>query len=306
MVPTWLQALVLGLVQGLTEFFPVSSSGHLVVVPALLGWPHPDLAFDVALHMGTAGAVVVYFRADLAAMARALAGRGGDPRSRFHRRLAVALVVSSVPVAVIGLTLKSTFERAFAAPAVASGFLFVTAGLLVAGERVRSARVRSAARIDAGAQRPARMSPGEPASQGVPMGADPADPTGRRLDELTLSRALVVGVAQALALFPGVSRSGATISAGVVAGLTREAATRFSFLLALPALVGAGVLSLPGLARPGMYGGLDLAVGVSAAFVAGYVAIHYLLRLVARARLTGFAVYCVAAGVIGLLGLLQG
>ncbi|MBW3602233.1 MAG: undecaprenyl-diphosphate phosphatase [Actinobacteria bacterium] len=306
MIPTWLQALVLGVIQGLTEFFPVSSSGHLVIVPALLGWPHPDLAFDVALHMGTAGAVVVYFRADLAAMARALVARGGGPPARFHRRLTVAVVVSSVPVALIGLALKSTFERAFATPAVASGFLLVTAGLLVAGERVRSARVRSAARIDAGPPGPARPSPAEPAPGDIHTGADASDPSGRRLDELTLPRALMVGIAQTLALFPGVSRSGTTITAGVLAGLTREAATRFSFLLALPALVGAGVLSLPDLARPGMFGGLDLALGVLAAFATGYVAIHFLLRLVARERLTGFAVYCVAMGVLGLVGSLPG
>ncbi|MDP8977824.1 MAG: undecaprenyl-diphosphate phosphatase [Actinomycetota bacterium] len=306
MVPTWLQALVLGLVQGLTEFFPVSSSGHLVIVPALLGWPPPDLAFDVALHMGTAGAVVVYFRADLVAMARALVTRGDSPPGRFYRRLAVALVVSSVPVALIGLGLKSTFERAFATPAVASGFLFLTAALLVAGERVRSARVGSAARIGASGSGPAHPSPTEQGPRGVATGADVSDPVGRRLDELTLPRALVIGVAQTLALFPGVSRSGTTITAGVVAGLTREAATRFSFLLALPALAGAGVLSLPDLARPGMFGGLDLALGVLAAFATGYAAIHFLLRLVARERLTGFAVYCAAVGVLGLVGSLPG
>ncbi|MBA2529159.1 MAG: undecaprenyl-diphosphate phosphatase [Euzebyales bacterium] len=136
----------------------------------------------------------------------------------------------------------------------------------------------------------------------LPVGTDAADPRGNTLERLGAREALIVGGLQTLALLPGVSRSGTTISAGMAAGLTREAATRFSFLLSLPALVGAFSLSLDGLAAPGPYSGAAITAAVVAAFVSGYAAIRFLVKLVARDRLTGFAVYCVVAAAVGLLG----
>jgi undecaprenyl-diphosphatase len=143
-IPQWLQAVVLGVLQGATEFIPVSSSGHLVLVPYLLGWERPGLAFDVALHAGTALAIFLYFRRELGGMVWAVFRGGGTREGRLYRRLAVLLVAASVPVAVVGLLFKDTFEQLFETPPVAASFLLVTAVVLVAGEKVRDRRVRRA------------------------------------------------------------------------------------------------------------------------------------------------------------------
>lgn len=305
MVPSWLQAVILGFVQGVTEFVPVSSSGHLVLLPHLLGWERPGLAFDVALHLGTAAAIVVYFRAELFGMAAAFLPGRGTPQGRPYRRLAVLLVIGSVPVAIVGLAAKDWFERVFETPAVASLFLFVTAATLVLGERLRAQRVGRALRTrvgqrgntDVGPRGKGREAPTLPAAE---AGHDPEDPRGMSLQRVGVRQAVVIGLAQCLALFPGMSRSGTTITAGIAAGLTRTAATRFSFLLALPAMAGAALVSLPGLAEPGPYSGGEIVGGVIASAVAGYVAIAFLVRLVARAGLTVFVHYLLLAGAVGL------
>lgn len=311
MIPLWLQAVVLGLVQGITEFVPVSSSGHLVLLPYLLSWEDPGLAFDVALHLGTALAITVYFRTELVGMALALTGASGTAGAReraMYRRLGVFLVVGSVPVAIVGLTLKETFEDLFATPQVAATFLLVTAGILVLGERVRSRRVARVAVADPGH---AAVWQGDWVGAGVqgpgiaPLagaGADPGDPAGLDLERITLREAVVIGLGQALALFPGLSRSGTTITAGLLAGLTRQAATRFSFLLGLPAMLGAALISLPDLAEPGPYSAAQIIAAVLVAFGAGYASIHFLVQLVARAGLNMFVRYLVAAAAIGWFG----
>jgi undecaprenyl-diphosphatase len=318
MTPTWIQAVVLGIVQGLTEFVPVSSSGHLVLAPYLLGWERPGLAFDVALHVGTLGAILAYFRRELWAMARGLVGallrRAVSAEDALYRRLALLLAVGTIPVAIAGYAAKPLFEDVFENPLAASAFLLVTAALLVTGERVRDRRVRAAEQVRvAERQHPSRTGdwrsdrpPPEPGSDAravrLPTGDDPADRTGQTLQGIGLRHAVAVGLFQVLALFPGVSRSGATITGGVVSGLTRESATRFSFLLALPALVGAAALSLGDLAEPLVYSWLEILGGVVAAFVSGYLAIRYLVALVSRDRLTGFAKYVVVAAAIGFAG----
>lgn len=307
-----LLALLLGLVQGLTEFIPVSSSGHLVLVPYLLGVDPPGLAFDVALHMGTAGAVVVAFRAELWAMARGVLGVSNAPDARLYRKLGWLVLAASVPVAIIGLTFRSAIEGVFSSPLATAAFLLVTAALLVGGERVRDRRVARAAprRSEDTEQQPvwtgdwvggdaAVIAPPAPT---LPIGEDATDPLGASLEGLSLRRALVIGVVQCIALLPGVSRSGTTIVGGLAAGLTREAATRFSFLLSLPALAGAALLSLPDLGETSVFSGRDIAAGVVMSFVSGLLAIRFLIALVARDRLTGFAKYCVAASLIALLG----
>lgn len=315
MITDWVQALVLGVVQGLTEFIPVSSSGHLVLLPYVLGWQRPGLAFDVALHAGTAGAIVLYFRRDLLGMARAVLSGGRTRESRMYRRMLVLLAVASVPVAIVGVTLKSTFERLFETPPVAAGMLLVTAAVLVGGERLRTRRVERTRTAPAPAADPdQRVWTGDWVGD-VPaeapdaeladpwdhaVGTDLEDPSGTDLEGMGLREALIVGCAQTLALLPGMSRSGTTIMAGIVGGMTREAATRFSFLLALPAMVGALILSVPDLGEPSTYSGGAIAVGVLAAFVAGYAAIAFLVRLVAHTSLTVFARYLVVAGVLGL------
>ncbi|MEX0658157.1 MAG: undecaprenyl-diphosphate phosphatase [Egibacteraceae bacterium] len=310
MITDWLQAIALGVVQGLTEFIPVSSSGHLVLIPYVLGWQRPGLAFDVALHAGTAGAIVVYFRTELGGMATAVLRRGSDRESRLYRKLVVLLAVASLPVAVVGLTLKSTVEELFDTPLVAAVMLFVTAAVLIGGEKLRSRRVSAAtpprAPADDDAELPAAtvVTPERAApivTHDLAVGADAADPDGKDLEAMSVREAVTVGLAQTLALLPGMSRSGATIMAGVASGMTREAATRFSFLMALPAMVGASIVSLPDLGEPGPVPGGAIAAGVLAAFVSGYLAIAFLVRLVARTSLVVFARYLVVAGVLGLV-----
>jgi undecaprenyl-diphosphatase len=319
MTPTWIQAIVLGVVQGLTEFIPVSSSGHLVLVPYLLSWERPGLAFDVALHLGTAAAIIVFFRRELWAMTRGLLQGRRAPDGELYRKLALLLVLGSVPVAIVGLLFHDLFEEAFASPVAASCFLFATALILVGGERLRDRRV---ARAEAAApalqeSTPTRVwtgdwvggtpqdSPPQELQTTIPTGEDDADPTGKPLQRIGVREALLIGAAQMLALFPGISRSGTTIMAGVAAGLTREAATRFSFLLALPALLGAGILSIGDLTETDVYAAPDIALGVLAAFVSGYLAIKFLVALVSSERLTGFAKYVVVVGIIGLVGYLM-
>jgi undecaprenyl-diphosphatase len=309
-VPTWLQSIVLGIVQGLTEFIPVSSSGHLVLVPYLLAWERPGLAFDVALHVGTVGAIVAYFRAELFAMARGVLLGGRTPDGRLYRKLGLLLALGTVPVAVVGLVLVDFVAAVFETPPVAAALLFVTAGLLITAEAVRSRRVRRVQRKDAPAEERQQVWAGDwvggsalpDAGDDVelPLGEDADDPEGKTLADVGVREALIVGVFQIATLFPGISRSGVTITGGVAAGLTREAATRFSFLLALPALTGAAVVALPDLREPGIYSGADISMGVVAALVSGYLAIRFLIAFVSRDRLTVFARYCVIAGLVGL------
>lgn len=289
------QAVLLGLVQGLTEFIPVSSSGHLVLVPHFLGIETPGIAFDVALHLGTFAAVVLFFRRDLQHMLAAVVGAGDPAFVRHHRRLAALLVLATIPIAIVGVLLRDVFEAAFDSPAAAASFLLLTGTLLLLGEAARSRRGGiNAPTTDADAEQ-------------VAVGYDAGDHEGLTLDQVGVRQALVVGFGQCVALFPGVSRSGTTIAAGMSAGLTRPAATRFSFLLALPALVGASLVSLPDLTTGNAtFGAPAIVAGIIAAFVSGYLAIRWLLALVARDRLTGFAWYCFVVGGLSLLALAAG
>lgn len=255
-----LRALVLGAVQGLTEFVPVSSSGHLVVVPFLLGWQIPELGFDVAVHLGTALAILVYFRREilgiLAGTLRTIAGRGREP-DRAHARMAGLLILGSIPAAGAGLLLEPVIEDLVSEPPAVAGFLGVTAILLFLGERIYARR---------------------PPAQ------------ARDISRVGWRDAVAIGMLQAVAIAPGISRSGATISAGLTTGLTRDAAARFSFLLGLPAILGAGLLKAG-----------DLADGVDAATVAGatavsavtgFAAIALLLRYLRVRDTRPFAWYC--------------
>jgi undecaprenyl-diphosphatase len=315
--PAWIQALVLGIVQGLTEFIPVSSSGHLVLVPALAGWERHGLAFDVALHVGTLVALLVFYRADLWGMTRALIVRTPSAERAFYRRLVVLLILGSLPVAIVGLTLRGAVESVFAAPSTAAGLLLVTAAVLVGGERIADRRdvrrrtdqvIASPRGSQAGSARhtdealPSAID--GPAADALPSAIDgpAADAVrGVELDVLSWRQALLVGVAQSLALLPGLSRAGLTISAGVAAGLSRTAATRFAFLLGLPAIAGAAVVSIPDVDDLSTISGTELAVGILAAAVSGYVAIAFLVRLVSRIGIDRFAWYLVPLSAVSLL-----
>jgi undecaprenyl-diphosphatase len=248
-----LQAIVLGMIQGLGEFLPISSSGHLVVVPWLLGWPEHGLSFDVALHVGTLAAVLYAFFDDwrrlLAAGARGVLSRRpfADPDSRLLWLLAVA----SVPGAVAGLLLEDRAESAFRSPALVAAAMAVMGIVLFVADR--TARGTGEAR-------------------GV-----------------TLRDALLIGAAQALAIIPGVSRSGATISMGLVLGYRREEAARFSFLLATPIVIGAAALKSRYLVAPGH--GLQVLAGMVTAAVFGFASIRVLLAYVRTRDYRPFVYY---------------
>ena len=287
-----LQAIVLGLVQGLTEFLPVSSSGHLVIVPYLVAWESPPLAFGVALHAATLLAVVAYFVGDLWFLATRTFGlRSSGPEETRRARTTVGLLaIGSLPAALAGFFLEEMFARSFEDPRFAALMLFVTAGLLWFAESLRRRRAAAAEGVSVRQQTAAQAQ---------------VDP-GRDEGTTSFTDALTVGVAQALAIFPGISRSGATIAAGMARGLSREAAARFSFLLSIPVIAGAFVFELGEVTGEGLagtaYGGSALVAGMVAAAASGYWAIRFLLRLVANQDLLGFARYVTMFGGLTLLG----
>jgi undecaprenyl-diphosphatase len=264
------QAIVLGIVQGATEFLPISSSGHLVLVPWLLGWsfePRAGFIFDVLVQWGTILAVLIYFRRDLLeiglAWVRGLAAR--RPLEDPHARLGWMILLASIPAGLIGLLFKSVVESTFAQPAAVSAFLLLTAGLLFASERLHH--------------------------------------RSRPLFSISWLDSLIIGFAQALALFPGVSRSGSTIAGGLIRGLDRTDAARFSFLLAIPAMIGAGLIALLDLrgAANASAQVAPLIAGFLAAAVVGFASIHFLLGYLRKHPLTVFALYCLLLGLGGLL-----
>jgi len=269
------QALILGLIQGLTEFIPVSSSGHLVLAPWALRWPTPGLTFDTMVHWGTLTAIIVYFWRDwlriIGGFIRSLTARGpwqtgpGGRLADQYSQLAWWLIIGSLPAAILGYALKDFFENLFGYPTAVSGFLLVTAAILALSER---------------------------------LGRRARDMTGLRLSD-----AVLIGLAQAAAIAPGLSRSGATIAAGLGRGLTREAAARFSFLLATPAIFGAGLLQLVELVQAGdIAGQLPIRLtGFLTAAVAGYLCIRFLLAYLRRGKLYVFAAYCAVVGVLTLI-----
>ncbi|MDQ4129617.1 MAG: undecaprenyl-diphosphate phosphatase [Actinomycetota bacterium] len=298
-----LRAIVLGLVQGLTEFLPVSSSGHLVVVPYLLSWQPPGLAFDVALHAGTLVALLVYFAADLWYLATRSLGMGEVVAGEVQRarRTVTLLALGSLPAVLVGLLFEGFFAEAFTQPVWTAGFFIVTAALLYAAELVRRRRAAHLLRplpSDRGKVQ-ARSNAG---GAGTAVATDEAAQFDPGRDETTVGwiDSLVIGGAQALALFPGLSRSGLTIAFGMFRGLSRVAAARFSFLLAIPAVAGAIVLELPDVfaGDTGGFSGPEVAVGVAVSALSGYWAVRYLLRFVTTDELTGFARYLVLAALL--------
>lgn len=257
-MPDTVEAAVLGLVQGLTEFLPVSSSGHLVVVPALAGWNEPTLAFDLVLHLGTLLAVLVYFRHDLWRVATGILGRGRAE----DRHLAGLLAVGTIPAGLAGVLFEGFFEDLFERPGWVCVFWVVTAAMLLGAEHVHR-------RVE-------------------PRGLD-------------YHAVVAIGAAQAAALAPGISRSGATIAAAMALGLSRSEAARFSFLLSIPAIAGAALVTIPDV-RAADLGGAAL-VGLAVAAVSGYVAIAGLLRLVRTHSFAPFAVYLIVVAPLAALAL---
>lgn len=267
--PDILTAALLGLIQGLTEFLPVSSSGHLVIGQELFGLTEPQLLFDVLLHIGTLTAVVVFVRRELVGLILAFFKFDYLSPGGFKRRwkddpdfrLLTAVVVGTIPTGIIGLAFKDVFEALFDSSR-AVGWAFLATGLMLLASRL-------------------------------------ARPGERGEGDVGPWRSAVVGLVQGLAIIPGISRSGSTITAGLFLGLTRETAARFSFLLSLPAIVGALILEL--LDTGGLNVALSAAVaGFLTALVSGYLALVWLVRLVKAGRLHWFAPYLFVIGAITL------
>jgi undecaprenyl pyrophosphate phosphatase UppP len=389
------RAIILGIVQGLTEFLPISSSAHLSIVPRLLGYATPTLSFEVLLHFGTLAAVVAYFARDLWAFLLSLVapGRLGPQETRTRRRMLGLLALASVPAAVVGFLLQDWADQQTARPLRAAVWLMLTTAIMIAAElydRARRARpapatapgeleggeplrgeveggeplrgevdsedaatraglwtaggTRSGERLGSPSGGPGTGGPGFGAPGAGARGAAGADPPGgvggaaagsgmsragyagaqrrvdggrvgraarragggapataeEELDRLPLPKAVGIGLGQALALIPGTSRSGITISVGLFEGVSREAAARFSFLLSIPAILGAGILKLDEL------GGatetpLELVAGTLAAAVSGFLAVSFLIRLLRTRTLWPFIWYRLVAGALFVL-----
>jgi undecaprenyl-diphosphatase len=267
---TIIQAIILGILQGATEFIPVSSSAHLLLVPWLLDWEtKPSLGFDVILHLGTLMAVLIYFWKDWLAMAQsALRWLTKRDSSDPNLKLLGLLILGTIPAAILGALFEDFFERVFESPLVAALLLFVTAGLLFVGERL-------------GKQQ-------------------------RQPEEMTWLDSLLIGLAQAVAILPGISRSGATMAAGRLRGLGRDAAARFSFLLAAPIILGTGVVHIFDLMETGVSRSelTSMLLGFAAALVSGYLVIRWLLGFLRSRSTAVFSIYCVAFGALCLIVML--
>ncbi|HET9888994.1 MAG TPA: undecaprenyl-diphosphate phosphatase [Mycobacterium sp.] len=290
---SYVEAVVVGAFQGVTELFPVSSLGHAVLVPALVGgrWAQdlsvsapksPYLAFIVGLHVATAAALLVFFWRD---WVRILSGFFSSLRHRRiqtpDERLAWLIVVGTIPVGLAGLALEQLFRTTLGRPVPAAAFLLLNGIALYAGEVLRR-RVAPAPENSA-------------VSGEEPEHGDEA--SDRRLAELSLPRGAVIGAAQILALLPGISRSGITIVAGLWRGLSHEDAARFSFLLATPIILAAGVYKIPELFGPlGAGIGGQVLAGSVVSFVCAYLAVRFLTRYFETRTLTPFAIYCALAG----------
>lgn len=274
------EAIILGIIQGIAEFAPISSSAHLIIVPWLFGWDNPalsGLAFDVALHLGTLAAVVVYFRRELWALFKAGLASIFQLRigNNFDRKLAWLIVLGTIPAVLAGLLLEPFIEALFHADgaAIPTWAMLTVAGLL-GGVGLLMWLVEKAARHV------------------------------RPLTDIRLDDAMAIGAAQTLALFPGVSRSGSTLIAGMALGFKRDVAARFSFLLAVPVTAGAGARSLLDVWEGWQSGALVNAdlwlflVGILSAAVSGFLAIHFLLRYLRRSSTMIFVIYRLAVAAL--------
>lgn len=277
---TFFQALALALLQGVSELFPVSSLGHTILVPAVLGWHNIDrssasfLAFVVVLHLGTALALIVFYRAQWYAIVRALIasvvrGRLSDDRDE---RIGWRLVVATIPVGILGFVFEVPVRRLFGSPAPAAFFLILNGLVMFAGEALRRHQLRISGRTD------------------------------KPIERLSYAGSLSVGAAQALALLPGISRSGISMVAGLLCDLDHEDAARFSFLLATPVILAAALLEIPKLFAPAAHVVLVQAVvGGIAAGVAAYLSVAFLTRYFRSNDLRPFGWYCIIVGAVCLV-----
>ncbi|PKO13569.1 MAG: undecaprenyl-diphosphatase UppP [Chloroflexi bacterium HGW-Chloroflexi-10] len=264
------QAIILGIIQGLTEFLPVSSSGHLVIAPYLFGWQIPEsqiFPFDVLVQWGTLLAVIIYFRKDLWGIVRDfLVGIfQKKPFGSTNARMGWYLVIATIPAVVIGFLFKDAIEQVFHSVLATALFLLVTAGLLIISEKIQK--------------------------------------TSKDLSKMNWVDALVIGFCQVLSILPGVSRSGSTIAGGLFRNIHRTEAARFSFLMSIPVMLGAGLLSLDDLFEiPNLLSfAPSMVVGFISAAIVGFLSIHWLLKFLNKNKLIYFAYYCIILSVLTVI-----
>lgn len=268
------QAVIIAILQGVTELFPVSSLGHAVLLPSLFGWhvdqSAPDfLPFLVVLHLGTAAALLIYFWGDWIGLLRAFIGMGPGEERRTQWRLLWLIVLATIPAVILGFVLEKWFKQLFGTPVVAAIFLIVNGALLFFGERLRR------------------------------RGGE------KTIDQMSWVGALLIGLAQSTALIPGISRSGATMVGGLLLGLHHKEAAHFSFLIATPIILGAGVLEVPHLLHQGVTVGLGPAAWIAGvvAGITAYLSTAFLMRYFGKhdfQALDPFAYYCAAFGLVSL------
>ncbi len=252
-----LKAIILGLVQGLTEFLPISSSGHLVLFSKFMSVSNETIVFEVAVHLGTLVAVLIYFRKDLINIIVDFF-KGGE-----NRRVGWMIILAVIPTAIIGFGFNDLFESIFHAPRYAAMGLIATSVILFASEKVRRGN--------------------------------------RKITNVRWVDALIIGTLQGLAIMPGISRSGSTIAAGLFAGLDRDAAARFSFLLAIPAILGAALLHSKDFVSIETSFILPCIVGAFVAAISGYFAIGLLMKILREGRLYIFVAYTLILGIVGVI-----
>lgn len=270
-----IHAIIIGLVQGLTEFLPISSSGHLVLIPQLIGF-ESSLVFDTILHVGTLLAIFICFWEDIVKIIKAFFDSLADiPKGRLvpdirrndYKKLAWLLIIGNIPAGIIGILLKDYFEAAFSNVLMVGIFLLVTGGLLYFSEWI-AAQVEETQR--------------------------------RGMDKLTLKDSLIIGLAQAFAILPGISRSGSTIATGLFLGLKRDLVAEYSFLLSIPAVAGATILQIKDITSIDMSFSALIA-GFLAAAISGYFAIKVVMKLIQTKSLKIFAYYCWVIGIIAII-----
>ena len=261
------QALILGIVQGITEFLPISSSGHLVILPAALGWNSPTIVFDATVHLATLIAVLTAFWHKLGVIVGAWwqGLRSGQPFKTAESRIVWWVVLGTIPGVLAGTFFDKMFKSSFGNPQAAGGFLLLTALLLVA--------------------------------------ADTLGKKQRSFTDISWWDSLLIGIGQAASIFPGLSRSGTTIAVGIFCGLSRTAAASFSFILAIPIITAAGLVNLVDLVKSGDISAEApaLVIGFFAAAICGYAAIKFLLAYLRKRPLYPFAIYCVLVGILTII-----